>query len=87
MHLEGKHGRVVYRIVQSDDETPDSAKEILAARRKFDPPVSFEQMKADLEREIVIYALGQLRDEGLLTDEMYMTAVDIARKKMKEPRK
>lgn len=87
MLLEGKHGRVVYRIVQLDDETPDSVKEMLAARRKFDPPISFEQMKANLEREIVIYALGQLRDEGFLTDAMYMTAVDIAHKKMKESRK
>ena len=87
MHLEGKHGRIVYRVVQLDDETPDSLKEILAARRKFDPPVSFEQMKADLEREVVIYALGQLHNQGLLTDAMYMTAVDIARKKMKESHK
>ena len=84
MYLEGKHGRIVYRIVQPDDEISDSAREMLAEKRKFNSPVPFEQMKADLERELVIYALGQLREEGLITDMMYTIAVDIALKKMKE---
>lgn len=84
MHFEGKHGRIEYRIVQPDDEIPDSVKELLAERRKFHPPVSFEQMKAELELEVILYALQQLYEQGVIPHMMYENAVPIALKKWKK---
>lgn len=59
------------------------AKKALEARRNHKPPITFEQMKADLEREIVIYALGELRNQGVIDQVMYENAVNIATKKLK----
>ena len=87
MHLEGKRGRIVYRIVQPGDEISDSTREMLAERRKFNPPVPFEQMKAELEREIILYALRQLYEEGHIPYMMDENAVAIALKKWKEEMK
>ena len=81
MPFEGKPGRIEYRIIQLDDETPDSAKGLLAERRKFTSPVSFEQMKAELEREIILYALHQLYEQDHIPYMMYQNAVAIALKK------
>ena len=39
-------------------------------------------MKADLEREVVLYALEQLRDQGVIGQTMYENAVNIALKKL-----
>ena len=58
------------------------AKEVLDARRKQQAPISYEQMKADLEREVVLYALEKLRDQGLVGQQMYENAVNIALKKL-----
>ena len=68
----------------ADDEIPDSVKELLAERRKFNPPVSFEQMKAELELEVILYALRQLYEQGVIPHMMYENAVPIALKKWKE---
>ena len=38
--------------------------------------------KSDLEREVVQYALEQLRDQGLIGQTMYENAVNIALKKL-----
>jgi hypothetical protein len=38
-------------------------------------------MKADLEREVVLYALEQLRDQGLIDQPLYENAVNIAIKR------
>lgn len=62
------------------------AKEALEVRRNHQPPISFEQMKADLERELVVYAIGQLRDDGLIDQSMYENAVNIALKKLNAKR-
>ena len=71
-----------------EDEVRDTdysiAKEVLEARRKNKPPISYEQMKADLEREVVVYSLGQLRDQGLIDQIMYENAVNIALKKLSD---
>ena len=58
------------------------AKEALEVRRNHQPPISTEQMKSDLEREVVLYALEQLRDQGLIGQTMYENAVNIALKKL-----
>jgi len=84
MHLEGEHGRIVYRIVQPDDEIPDSVKEVLAERRRINGPVSFEQMKAELELEVILYALEQLCAQGVISHMIYENAVPIALKKWKK---
>ena len=57
------------------------AKEALETRRNLQPPISYEQMKADLEREVVLYALEQLRDQGLIDQPLYENAVNIAVKR------
>lgn len=57
------------------------AKEALEVRRNHKPPISYEQMKADLEREVVLYALEQLRDQGLIDRPLYENAVNIAIKR------
>jgi len=59
------------------------AKEVLEVRRNHKPPISYEQMKADLEREVVLYALEQLRDQGIIGQIMYENAVAIALRKLK----
>ena len=68
------------------DEVRDTdfsfAKEILEKRRGRRPPITYEQMKADLEREEVLYALEQLRDQGLIDQTLYENAVNIALKKL-----
>ena len=76
------------RIVEIPDgvtrETDYSfAKEVLEMRRNHKPPISYEQMKADLEREVVLYALEQLRDQGIIGQIMYENAVAIALRKLK----
>ena len=58
------------------------AKEVLEVRRNHQPPVSYEQMKAELEREVVLYALEQLRDQGLIDQALYENAVNISLKKL-----
>lgn len=58
------------------------AKEALEVRRKHHPPISYEQMKTDLEREVVLYALEQLSDQGIIGQIMYENAVNIALKKL-----
>ena len=58
------------------------AKEALEIRRNHKPPITYEQMKADLEREVVLYALEQLRDQGVIGQLMYQNAVNIALKKL-----
>ena len=58
------------------------AKDALEVRRNHQPPISTEQMKSDLEREVVLYALEQLRDQGLIGQTMYENAVNIALKKL-----
>ena len=58
------------------------AHEVLEARRKQQAPITYEQMKADLEREVVLYALEKLRDQGLIGQSMYENAVNIALKKL-----
>ena len=87
MLLEGKHGRIVYRIVQADDEIPDSMKEVLTARRRINGPVSFEQMKAELELEVILYALEQLYKQDVISHTIYENAVPIALKKWKKEMK
>ena len=57
------------------------AKEALEARRNNQPSISYEQMKADLEREVVLYVLEQLRDQGLIDRPLYENAVNIAIKR------
>ena len=57
------------------------AKEALETRRNHQPPISYDQMKADLEREVVLYALEQLRDQGLIDQPLYENAVNIAIKR------
>lgn len=57
------------------------AKEALEVRRNHQPPISYEQMKADLEREVVLYALEQLRDQGLIDQSLYENAVSLALKR------
>ena len=59
-------------------------KELLAERRKFNPPVSFERMKADLELEVILYALRQLYEQGVISHMIYENAVPIALKKWKK---
>lgn len=76
------------RIVEIPDgvtrETDYSfAKEVLEMRRNHKPPITYEQMKADLEREVVLYALEQLRNQGIIEQIMYENAVAIALKKLK----
>lgn len=58
------------------------AKEALEVRRNHQSPISYEQMKADLEREVVLYALEQLRDQGVIGQTMYENTVNIALKKL-----
>ena len=71
-----------------EDEVRDTdysfAKEVLEARRKNKSPISYEEMKAELEREVVLYALGELRDQGLIDQILYENAVNIALKKMND---
>ena len=73
-------------IEAPEDEVRDTdysvAKEVLEARRKHKSPISYEQMKAELEREVVLYALGELRDQGLIDQILYENAVNIALKKL-----
>lgn len=76
------------RIVEIPDgvtrETDYSfAKEVLEMRRNHKPPISYEQVKADLEREVVLYALEQLRNQGIIDQIMYENAVAIALRKLK----
>ena len=76
------------RIVEIPDgvtrETDYSfAKEVLEMRRNHKPPITYEQMKADLEREVVLYALEQLRNQGIIDQIMYENAVAIALRKLK----
>ena len=76
------------RIVEIPDgvarETDYSfAKEVLEMRRNHKPPITYEQMKADLEREVVLYALEQLRNQGIIGQIMYENAVAIALRKLK----
>ena len=77
------------RIVEDDDWSPDPkyfefAKQVLSEIRKNRPPISYEQMVAELEIEVVLYALQQLHEQNILTDRMYHNAIEIALKKMKK---
>ena len=78
------------RIIEvSEGEVRDTdysfAKEALEMRRAGRPPITYEQMKADLKREVVLYALEQLRDQGYIDEILYQNAVNIALKKLKAP--
>lgn len=76
------HCRIV-EVPEGDVRDTDYsfAKEVLETRRNHRPPISYEQMKADLEREVVLYALEQLRDQGLIDQPLYENAVNIAIKR------
>ena len=84
---EADQNRINCTIIEvPDGEARDTdysfAKEALEVRRNHQPPISYEQMKADLEREVVLYALEQLRDQGVIGQTMYENAVNIALKKL-----
>ena len=84
---EAKQKKINCSIIEVPDDAVREteygfAKEVLEARRKQQAPISYEQMKADLEREVVLYALEQLRDQGLIGQAMYENAVNIALKKL-----
>lgn len=77
------------RIVEDNDWSPDPksfefAKQVLSERRKNRPPISYEQMVAELETEVVLFALQQLHEQNILTDCIYHNAIEIAQKKMKK---
>ena len=76
------------RIVEDNDWSPDPksfefAKQVLAEKRGNRPPISYEQMAADLKTEVVLYALQQLHEQDILPDCVYHKAIEIALKKMK----
>ena len=76
------HCRIIEVTEGTVRETDYSfAKEALETRRNQQPLISYEQMKADLEREVVLYALEQLRDQGLIDQPLYENAVNIAIKR------
>lgn len=80
---KGIHCRII-EVPEGEVRNTDYsfAKEALEVRRNHQPPISYEQMKADLEREVVLYALEQLRDQGLIDQALYENAVNIALKKL-----
>ena len=76
------------RIIEDDTRNPDSnsfdvAKQVLSEKRQNRPPISYEQMAADLKIEVVLYALQQLHEQDILPDCVYHKAIEIALKKMK----
>lgn len=77
------------RIVEDNDWRPDPksfefAKQVLSEKRGNRPPISYEQMVAELETEVVLYALQKLHEQNILTDCTYHKAIEIAIKKRKK---
>ena len=79
---EEKHNEACQDYLVTVQETSSSSfvQRVLDERRNHKPPISFEQMKAELEREVVLYTLEKLRDQGVISQAMYENAVVIALK-------
>lgn len=69
-----------YVITVKETSSSSFVQRALEERRNHKPPISFEQMKAELEREVVLYTLEKLRDQGVISQVMYENAVVIALK-------
>ena len=81
--------KIHVKIIEDNDWNPDPksfefAKQVLSKKRGNRPPISYEQMVANLEVEVVLFALQQLQEQKIISDSMYQNAIEIALKKMKQ---
>ena len=77
---EQSEARQEYVVTVKEKSSSSFVQRTLDERRNHKPPISFEQMKAELEREVVLYTLEKLRDQGVISQAMYENAVVIALK-------
>lgn len=75
--------------INSDDKHVDTTAEVVSddfigqaldERRDHQPPISLEQLKKNLKREVILYVLEKLRERELLGQAVYENAVTIALK-------
>lgn len=64
----------------AEKDSESFAQRMLQERRANNPIVSVEKMRIELEKEVVLYALDCLKEEGVIGNALYESAVKIALK-------
>ena len=63
-----------------ENDSDGFAQRMLQERRVNNPIVSLEEMRIELEKEVVLYALDCLKEQGVIGNGVYESAVKIALK-------
>lgn len=64
----------------AENNSDGFTQKMLRERRVNNPIVSLEEMRMELEKEVVLYALDCLKEQGVIGNGVYESAVKIALK-------